>query len=143
MELHNALMPTPAQVAGLLASDRSEAVVMVNLLRFREKAVYADGRVSDLTGAEAFGLYSRLMKPIVEGFGGRFLLSTLLEGLVIGSGDMGWHRLGLVEYPSRAVFRQVMAAPAVQQAAVHRAAGLEGQLLIASTLEADHRGAPA
>jgi uncharacterized protein (DUF1330 family) len=137
VELHNALMPDQAQLARLLGSEDPGPVVMVNLLRFRDRAVYPDGRATDLSGAEAFGLYGELMRPIVEGFGGRFLVSALLEDLVIGSGEMGWHRIALVEYPSRAVFRQVMTDPAVHAAAVHRAAGLEGQLLIASTLDAD------
>jgi uncharacterized protein (DUF1330 family) len=127
VELHNALMPDQAQLARLLGSEDPGPVVMVNLLRFRDRAVYPDGRATDLSGAEAFGLYGELMRPIVEGFGGRFLVSALLEDLVIGSGEMGWHRIALVEYPSRAV----------HAAAVHRAAGLEGQLLIASTLDAD------
>ena len=139
MELHNAMTPSRAQISELLASADPGPVVMVNLLRFRERAVYADGRETSLSGLEAFMIYSGLMKTIVEGFGGRFLVSALLDRLVIGSGEMGWHRIGLVEYPSRAVFAQVATSPAVHEAAVHRSAGLEGQLLIASTLQADHR----
>jgi uncharacterized protein (DUF1330 family) len=140
VELHNAMTPTREQIADLIQSGGAGPIVMVNLLRFREKAQYADGRETNLTGLEAFMVYSGLMKPIVEGFGGRFLISTLLERLVIGSGEMGWHRLALVEYPSRTVFAQVAQAPEVREAAVHRHAGLEGQLLIASTLQTDHRG---
>lgn len=143
MELHNAMGPTREQFVEVRDSTDPTPVVMVNLLRFRDRAIYEDGRASDLSGLEAFMVYSDLMKPIVEGFGGRFLLSTLLDRLVMGSGEMGWHRLGLVEYPSRAVFSQVMRDPTVHAAAVHRQAGLEGQLLIASTLHADHRPASA
>ena len=140
MELQNALRPTREQMSQLLGSGRPGPVVMVNLLRFRDRAVYEDGRASDLSGLDAFMLYSGLMKPIVESFGGRFLISALLEQLVMGSGDMGWHRIGLVEYPSREVFFQVTQSPEVAAAAVHRYAGLEGQLLIAATLQTDHRG---
>lgn len=139
MELVNAMLPGPEQAEYLRTSTDPGAVVMINLLRFREKAAYADGRATDLTGQQAFALYSRLMKPLVEGHGGRFLISAFLDRLIIGSGEMGWHRIGLVEYPSRAVFLEVGADPAVHAAAVHRHAGLEGQLLIASTLETDHR----
>ncbi|MGV2981801.1 DUF1330 domain-containing protein [Camelimonas sp. ID_303_24] len=108
-------------------------------MRFRDRAVYADGRPTELTGLEAFMIYSGMMKGIVEGFGGRFLVSVLAERLVIGEGEVPWHRIALVEYPSRAVFAEVSKDPAMHAAAVHRQAGLEGQLLIASTLQDDHR----
>lgn len=136
--LENALFPDEDQIAYLTGSRDRSPVLMINLLRFRPKAVYADGRATSLSGMEAFMLYSSLMQPIVESFGGRFVLSALLDRLVIGAGEMAWHRIGLVEYPSRGVFREVMGSPAVREAAAHRHAGLEGQLLIASSLQQDH-----
>jgi len=139
MDLKIAMLPTPEQIAGLLASQDTGPVVMINLLRFRDRAVYADGRQTDLTGLEAFMVYSELMRPIVEGFGGRFLVSALVDRLVIGSGDVPWHRVAMVEYPSRPVFAEISRNPDVHAAAVHRHAGLEGQLLIASTLQTDYR----
>jgi uncharacterized protein (DUF1330 family) len=139
MDLHNAMLPGPEQIAWLRGSGDPSPVVMVNLLKFRPRAIYADGRETGFTGLDAFMHYSELMKPIVESFGGRFLVSALLDRLVIGEGEMAWDRIALVEYPSRAVFFEVLGSPRVQEAAVHRRAGLEGQLLIASTLQADHR----
>jgi uncharacterized protein (DUF1330 family) len=135
MELHNALMPNPDVAERFRASTDPTPVVMVNLLRFRPKAVYADGRPSDLTGEEAFMVYSAAMNKIVTGFGGRFVISALIDELVIGSGDLVWHRIAMVEYPSRQAFIAVASSPEVKEAAVHRHAGLEGQLLISTRLQ--------
>lgn len=139
MDIVNALRPDAEQIAALQASDDPGPVVMVNLLRFKDKAVYADGRETDWTGLQAFQEYSRQMKTLVEGHGGKFIVSAILDKLVMGGGEMPWHRIGLVQYPSRAVFLKVMADPSVHEAAQHRHAGLEGQWLISSTLEIDHR----
>lgn len=142
MELHNALMPNPDVAARYRESADPTPVVMLNLLRFRPKAVYADGRPSDLTGEEAFMIYSAAMNKIVTGFGGRFVVSALIDELVIGSGDLVWHRVAMVEYPSRKAFIAVASSPEVKEAAIHRHAGLEGQLLISTRLQT-LMGAPA
>ena len=44
--------------------------------------------------------------------------------------------IGLVEYPSRQAFLEIATDPWVQEIGVHRAAGLEGQWLLAATPEA-------
>jgi hypothetical protein len=41
----------------------------------------------------------------------------------------------MVEYPSRQAFIAVASSPEVKEAAVHRHAGLEGQLLISTRLQ--------
>jgi len=135
MELHNALMPTPEVAERFRSSDDPRPVVMVNLLKFRPRAIYSDGRASVLTGEQAFMLYSASMNRIVRSFGGRFLVSALVDELVIGTGDLVWDRIAMVEYPSRKAFLAVASSSEVKEAAIHRHAGLEGQLLIATQLQ--------
>jgi len=140
MEIHNGLSPSREQIQAFLASEDPRPVVMVNLLTFRERAAYADGRETDLTGEAAFAIYSGLMREIIERRGGCFRISTLLEGLVIGTGEMPWQRLALMEYPSRRAFAEIATSEEVRAAAVHRHAGLESQILIASTLQETGKG---
>jgi uncharacterized protein (DUF1330 family) len=135
MELHNGLMPTPEVAERYRNSDEPGPVMMVNLLKFRKKAVYADGRDTELTGEEAFMAYSAEMNRIVRSFGGRFIVSALIDELVIGAGDLVWDRISLVEYPSQKAFIAVASSPEVKAAAVHRHAGLEGQMLIATRMQ--------
>jgi len=103
---------------------------MVNLLKFRDKAQYADGRSEDITGREAYMRYIAAMGPIVAAAGGRFLFSGDVKDLVIGEAEELWDAVGIAEYPSRAEFHRIATSPEVQAIGVHREAGLAGQLLI-------------
>ena len=71
MKVHNAVAPTPEGMQAFLAKDIEGPVSMLNLLKFKEKAEYADGRETELTGAEAYGLYGRDMSRWVTSHGGR------------------------------------------------------------------------
>ncbi|MDE0350404.1 MAG: DUF1330 domain-containing protein [Gammaproteobacteria bacterium] len=133
MEVRNAVVPTPEGMQAFLAKDIEGPVSMVNLLKFKEKAEYADGRETDLTGAEAYGLYGQDMTRWVTSHGGRLLFSGPAHHLVLGEADELWDQVAIVEYPSKEAFVQIVSAPEVAEWGVHRAAGLEGQLLIAVT----------
>src|ERR1700759_2969832 len=112
-------------------ADASEGpVVMLNLLKFRAKAVYSDGRASDLTGREAYDLYGAAMQNVIERNGGRGGFGGDIASLGLGEGDDVWGTCVLVEYPSAASFATIVTSPEVTEIGVHRAAGLEGQLLL-------------
>ena len=106
---------------------------MVNLLKFRAKAVYKDGRPGEISGREAYMRYAAEMRKIVEGAGGRFIFAGSIDGLVIGEVEELWDVAAIVEYPSRAAFQQLVTTPEVQAIGVQREAGLAGQLLILTT----------
>ena len=73
MDVENAVYPTHSRVEALMANTSESRVVMLNLLKFRAKAVYSDGRPSDLTGRQAYDLYAASMQKVIEGRGGRVL----------------------------------------------------------------------
>lgn len=125
-----ALYPTKAQVEALLASGETGPVVMLNLLRFKERASEPD---VGLSGAEAYQRYAVRMRALVEGNGGRFLWIGRIDSQVIGEGADGYQVAALVEYPSRRVFVELATSAEMQEIGVHRAAGLEGQWLLATT----------
>ena len=133
MDVENHVYPTASRVEALMADDSGRPVVMVNLLKFRAKAVYPDGRPSDLTGRQAYDLYGAAMQKVIEENGGRLLFGGDIASLVIGEvGDL-WDTCILVEYPSAAAFAAIVTSPEVAEIGVHRAAGLDGQLLIRAT----------
>jgi uncharacterized protein (DUF1330 family) len=133
MDVENHVYPTASRVEALMADDSGRPVVMVNLLKFRTKAVYPDGRSTDLTGRQAYDLYAAAMQKVIEKNGGRLLFGGDVASLVIGEvGDL-WDTCVLVEYPSAAAFAAIVTSPEVAEIGVHRAAGLEGQLLIRAT----------
>ena len=134
MKVENALYPTSGQMQATADQTEQGPLVMVNLLKFRDKAVYTDGRPDKVSGAEAYMRYAEKMKVIVEREGGRFVFGGEVQGLVIGEVDELWDIVGLVEYPSREEFMRIVTLPEVQEISVHREAGLAGQLLIQTTL---------
>lgn len=140
MAVENALYPNKQQIETLLSLPDNGPVCMVNLLKFREKAQYEDGRDCDLSGVEAYGLYAAQMRKFVEDQGGRFIYSATVDTLMIGKGDGDWDAVAIVEYPSRQAFVEIAMSPKVVEIGVHRAAGLDGQLLIATTQSGDALG---
>ncbi|MDJ0869716.1 MAG: DUF1330 domain-containing protein [Myxococcota bacterium] len=130
MKVENQVQPAPENVQAFLAgADRP--VVMVNLLKFKERAVYADGRASDLSGEAAYRLYATEMRGLVEAAGGRFLFGGAVESLLLGEVEELWDAVGLVEYPSPKTLVQIATTPKFREIEAHREAGLAGQLNIA------------
>lgn len=124
------LQPTGDQVRAFRDRQTGEPIAMLNLLKFRDRAVYEDGRACDLTGAEAYQLYSRAFGEIMGPRGVRTLYSGEVRGLLIGEGDDLWDAVAIIEYPSTEVMLTMLRDEQYQQAQQHRAAGLAGQLLI-------------
>lgn len=62
------LEPTEAQLAAFAAADQTQPIAMLNLLKFRDKAEYTDGRdAKGLSGQDAYGLYGLVaMQKIAE-----------------------------------------------------------------------------
>jgi len=133
VDVENHVYPTASRVEALMADDSGDPVVMVNLLKFRPKAVYPDGRPSELTGRQAYDLYAAAMQKVIEENGGRLLFGGDVASLVIGEVGELWDTCVLVEYPSAAAFAAIVTSPEVAEIGVHRVAGLEGQLLIRAT----------
>lgn len=130
MNVENAVYPTQSRVEALMADTSESPIVMLNLLKFRAKAAYPDGRPTDLTGRQAYDLYGAPMQKIIENGGGRVLFGGAIASLVIGEVDDLWDTCVLVEYPSTAAFAAIVTSPEVAEIGVHRAAALDGQLLI-------------
>lgn len=130
MQVENAVQPSGEQIEAFISRDGDGPVVMVNLLKFRDQAAYADGRDGQISGREAYQRYASEMKKLVEGSGGRFLFGGSVNGLLLGNVESLWDVVGLVEYPSRATLLQIATSPEYQAIDVHREAGLAGQLNI-------------
>lgn len=126
----NVLQPTGDQVRAFRDRQTGQPIAMLNLLKFRDKAVYEDGRPSAISGAAAYGLYAEAFHKIMEPKGVRVLYSGEVKGLLIGQGDDLWDAVALIQYPSTEIMLNMLRDEDYQRAQQHRAAGLEGQLLI-------------
>jgi uncharacterized protein (DUF1330 family) len=130
MKVENAVYPTTEGIRALGQDKSPTKIAMLNLLKFRDKAVYKDGRTDSISGREAYMRYGNAMTKIVEREGGRILFTGRIAGLVIGEVEGMWDVAAIMEYPSRAEFQRIVTLPEVAEIGVHREAGLEGQLLI-------------
>ncbi len=130
MKVENAVYPTADGLRALAQDPSPTPIAMLNLLKFRKKALYKDGRPDDISGFEAYQRYATAMSKIVEREGGSILFVGTVKGVVIGEVGEVWDVAAIMEYPSRAAFQRIATSPEVQAIGVHREAGLEGQVLI-------------
>ena len=126
-----AIYPTKEQFEELMKGPADRPVVMVNLLKFKQRADESEG---DASGQVAYGRYAEQMRTVVESQGGRFIWAGRVDSKVIGEdGDPEFDVVALVEYPSRQKFVEIASSERVQKIGKHRSAGLEMQWLIATT----------
>ena len=113
-----------------MAPGQDGPIYMLNLLTFKEKAEYPDGRDTDLTGAEAYAVYSAEVAGHLATVGGRPMFAANVERLMLGEVEELWDTAAIAMYPSRKAMMEMMSSPDYQASAVHRTAGLAGQLNI-------------
>ena len=131
MQVENRVYPAPEQIASLQQpAPGGGPIVMVNLLKYRAKAQYADGSDPDLSGRDAYLRYAVEVEKLVEKAGGRVIYVGDVTSLFLGAVESLWDEVALAEYPSRAALLQMAMSPEAQAIAHHREAGLEGQLNI-------------
>jgi uncharacterized protein (DUF1330 family) len=122
------ITPTQTQLEGLLAADIEGPIVMLNLLRFKDRA---DGIDEGVSGREAYGRYAAATTPFLERVGGRLLLAAEAKAMVIGPEALEWDLALMVEYPSREKFLEMASDPEYLAVHEHRAAALSDSRLIA------------
>ena len=126
-----AIYPNKEQIEELMKGPADQPVVMVNLLKFKERADESEG---DASGQQAYGRYAEQKRKVVESQGGRFIWAGRVDSKVIGEdGDPEFDVVALVEYPSRQKFLEIVGSQKVREIGDHRSAGLEMQWLIATT----------
>lgn len=126
------VQPSQEQIERLAASDDESPVIMLNLLRFKERADGIDA-ADGITGAEAYGRYAAAVTRFLERVGGRLLFTIVPQESVIGPDPGEWDVVAAVEYPSRSAFLAMASDPDYLAIHAHREAGLADSRLIACT----------
>ena len=130
MKVENKLRPNAKQMAGFLLGDTKTTIHMVNLLKFKDKAEYEDGRQTDLTGQEAYQIYAREVQEHLQKVGGKLIFSGQVSRLMLGEVEELWDWIAIAEYPSRKAMRSMIMDKDYRKSEEHRSAGLAGQLNI-------------
>ena len=130
MIVKNKVIPNEEQINGFLENPEIGPISMVNLLKYKDKAIYEDGRDTNLTGEEAYGLYAMEVINFVEKYGGEFIFAGKVSWLMLGEVEDLWDAVAIAKYPNRKALFEMTMDPGYQKIHVHRDAGLEGQLNI-------------
>ena len=114
-----------------MADDKP--IVMINLLRYRERAAYPEGSGAETcSGREAYGRYGQVSIRLITAVGGQVIWQGSPKAVLIGAPGETWHKALLVRYPSKRAFLEMVSSPEYQAIAVHRTAALEDSRLIAT-----------
>ena len=130
MEVKNALVPNDEQMKGFMEGDIDTPIYMVNLLKFRDKAEYEDGRETNLTGQEAYLIYGQEVQKHLKKVGAEPIFSGRVERLMLGEVGELWDVIAIAKYPSRKAMMEMIMDADYRESEKHRAAGLKGQLNI-------------
>jgi hypothetical protein len=126
---------TPSALTSASASIADGPVFMVNLLRYKERADYADkADMAGKTGREAyFEHYVPAFRAVAAAEGvDVFYLGAVMSSVVAPDGER-WDDVAIVRYPSFAAFRRIVESPEyLETAAHHRKAALDDWRLIAT-----------
>lgn len=104
-------------------------VWMVNLMRYREQAEYADGRATTISGMEADDLYTPLES--LAAVGAEPVFFATVDAQLLGDTPK-WDRVGVVKYPSRRAFIEMQSRDDFRQAHEHKDAGMAETIVIGS-----------
>ena len=130
MEVINRLYPSKTQIEDFKNFPTDQPIKMVNLLKFKDKAVYEDGRKTNLSGVEAYSVYATEVVNHLEKVGGKTLFFGEVKGLLIGEVEESWDWGAMAEYPSASAMYLMLTDSDYRESEKHRSAGLQGQLNI-------------
>ena len=129
MEVVNEVMPTSRErVEEMMQPGPDGPIHMINLLKFKDRAEYEDGRETDLTGYEAYQLYGQAVSNIIQDYGGEVTFAADVTFLALGQVEELWDEVAIATYPNRGALLEMSSSDAWREASVHRTAGLAGQL---------------
>ena len=122
--------PNQTQMNEFLEGDIDSPISMVNLLKFKEKAEYEDGRDTEMSGKEAYQIYAIEVQEHLKKVGAEIVFGGVVSRLMLGEVEDLWDSVAIARYPSRKAMLEMMMSSEYQETEKHRSAGLLGQLNI-------------
>lgn len=125
--------PSRTNFDAFKALPRDEPIHMLNLLRYRDGAVYPDGHEhagKGWTGRRAYEEYGATSGPIFRRVGGTLVWRGTFQSMVTGPDDERWDDGFVAQYPNAAAFLEMIKDPDYQRAVVNRTAALSDSRLV-------------
>ena len=130
---NKSVAPTPAQLEKMASCGLEGPIVMVNLLKYRERADYepqSPEAKERLTGRDAYRRYGATAMTCVAERGGAIVWMGPQAFVFIGGTEQDWDDVVCVKYPSRQAFLEMISSPDYLAATRHRDAALERTALL-------------
>ncbi len=144
MQVENEVFPKdPERIRQMLEPGPDKPIYMVNLLKFKDKAEYKDGRETSLSGRDAYMIYGRAVSELLPKFGGHAVFAADVTFLALGQVEELWDEVAIASYPNRKAMVEMSMSKEWREIAVHRDAGLKGQLNIETVLQPGTENLPA
>lgn len=120
--------------AAFFSKGITEPIVMLNLLRFKDVADYAEypelAPPEPISGRAAYGAYAAHTQPFLEASGGEVLFAGEASNFLIGPQEERWDYVLLVKHKSPQEFLNFAQNSAYQAGLGHRSAALEDSRLL-------------
>jgi hypothetical protein len=107
--------------------DDDGPIWMVNLMSYRDRAEYPDGRASDISGREADDRYTPL-GPLAA-IGAEIVFVADVDTQFLNPAP-AWHRVAVVKYPTRRSFVEMSTRADFQELHHHKEAGMAHTFVI-------------
>ncbi|MEM1145792.1 MAG: DUF1330 domain-containing protein [Pseudomonadota bacterium] len=124
----NYINPSREQFDAFKALPRDEPVMMLNLIRLNETAVYDNGETC--SGAEAYRRYGEFSGPIFRELGGEIIWRGRQECMLTGPLDKEWEIAFIARYPTAGAFLAMVTNPDYQAIVHHRTVAVADSRLI-------------
>jgi len=129
--------PEESQLVALIEAGHGGPLQFVNLLAFRERAIYPAGHElagAGLSGVDAYSRYGEIALEQVSRRGGKLVLYNNVHQVLIGQ-TRPWDQILVIEFPGTDVFVDMIRDRDYHASLVHRDAGLaEVVILITRSL---------
>jgi len=120
------LEPSAQQYGALRDDPDNGPVVMMNLVKLRDRSADGDG-----TGWDAYLRYSQGFITLLKRCGGTILWTGNVTGVAIGDDDAdAWDYVALVQYPNRRAFVDTVSSPDYAAINHHRLNGLTKHVIL-------------
>lgn len=127
------LDPSRKNFDAFKALPRDEPIDMLNMIEFRETALYPQDHphaTKGWDGARAYTEYGSASGSIFQRVGGQIIWSGNFQAMVIGPDHKSWDRMFIARYPHSGAFLEMVTDAQYQRAVVHRTAALLTSRLI-------------
>jgi len=129
--------PEESQLVALIEAGHGGPLQFVNLLAFRERAIYPAGHElagAGLSGVDAYSRYGEIALEQVSRRGGKLVLYNNVHQVLIGQ-TRPWDQILVIEFPGTDAFVDMIRDRDYHASLVHRDAGLaEVVILITRSL---------